>query len=125
MSYLNNVSHTQDIEAEVTIELDLLDLVYKNIESVDDLKEVVGAVSDHIAKQYQEELHAAGSNNVASDLIDLVCGSESDDVLDVLHTILSSHPRVLHQFMTCKHKEVKLAMIESSQAILADLEACI
>jgi len=125
MSYLNNVSHTQDIEAEVTIELDLLDLVYKHVESVDDLKEVVGSVSDHISKEYQEQLHATGHRNTDNDLIDLICSSENDEVLDVLHTILSSHPRALHQFMTCKHKEVKLAMIESSQAILVDLEASI
>lgn len=125
MSYLNNVSHTQDIEAEVTIELDLLDLVYKHVESVDDLKEVVGSVSDHISTAYQEQLHATGYRNTDNDLIDLICSAENDEVLDVLHTILSSHPRALHQFMTCKHKEVKLAMIESSQAILVDLEASI
>nr|WP_075519125.1 hypothetical protein [Moritella viscosa]SHO18162.1 Ureidoglycolate lyase [Moritella viscosa] len=125
MSYLNNVSHTQDIEAEVTIELDLLDLVYKHVESVDDLKEVLGSVSDHISKGYQEQLHATGYRNTDNDLIDLICSAENDEVLDVLHTILSSHPRALHQFMTCKHKEVKLAMIESSQSILVDLEASI
>jgi len=56
------------------------------------------------------------------DLIDAVCFAKQDELQDVLICILNQHPRVLHQFLASQQAMVQLAMIESAQALLKDLE---
>jgi len=50
MSYLNAVTTTQEFE------IDLIELAYNHVDSVDDLKEFMEGLSSHIIEQYHNEL---------------------------------------------------------------------
>lgn len=155
MPYLNRVTTTQEIEFEI----DLIELAYDHVDSVDDLKELLEGISSHTVDSYKEELAEKAkeelydnindvddlsqfidniggsiadeyrqkiideaSSQRATDLIDAVCSSQQDELQDVLICILNQHPKALHQFLASKQSKVQLAMIESAQALLKDLE---
>ena len=155
MAYLNNVATTQEVE----LEIDLIELAYNHVDSVDELKELLGGISSHTVDSYQDELAEKAkealyedidnigeliqfidhidesvadeyrqkiideaSNQRASDLIDAICSAEQDELQDVLICVLNQHPKALHQFLASKQSMVQLAMIESAQALLKDLE---
>lgn len=52
MPYLNSVTTTQEIEFEI----DLIDLAYDHIDSIDDLKELLQGISSNVVDNYNEEL---------------------------------------------------------------------
>lgn len=122
MSYLHNITIIKDIEAEATFNIDLLEVVSNHVESLNDLKEVVECVHGHISEELKDELRDEGRANAQVDLIDQICSAKPDEVFDVLHSILSQHPKALHQFISSKHSDIKLSMMECSQALLAELE---
>ena len=155
MSSLNQVITTQNVE----LEIDLIELAYDHIESVDNLKELLEGVSPHTVDLYKEELREKAkeelydnindtdnivqflshidtsiadeyrqkiideaSNQQSTDLIDAICSANQDELQDVLICILNQKPKALHQFLASKQAMVQLAMIESAQALLKDLE---
>lgn len=155
MSNLTSVTTTQEIEFEI----DLIDLAYDHIDSVDDLETLLEGISSHTVEQYKDALKEAvkdeiydGINcaeelaefigNVADsitddyrqniideesgkrpvDLIEAAKQATQDELQDVLVCILNQQPKALHQFITGHHGLLKLAMIESAQALLNDLD---
>ena len=120
MPHLENIPHQKTIKVEV--EHDLLNLVHKHVESVDDLTELVDCVPDSISGPFKEVLREEGKDSVTTDLVDLVCSAEEGDVQTVLHSVLAHHPKALHYFITTQQVNIKLAMIESAQALLVGLE---
>lgn len=156
MPYLNNVTTTTQ---EIEFEINLIELAYDHVDSVDDLKGLLEGISSQTVDSYQDELAEKvkealcedidnvgeliqfidnidetvadeyrqkiieeASNLQASDLIDAICSAEQDELQDVLICVLNQHPKALHQFLASKQSLVQLAMIESAQALLKDLE---
>ncbi|WP_372880288.1 hypothetical protein [Psychromonas sp.] len=154
MSFLNSVTTTKEIE----VELDLIELAYDHIDSIDDLKSLLEGISsppleayldeirseaknevfnkidcaeslhefienidESIANEYKQQLIDDGAHKQTADLIDQACSATEDELHDLLICILNQNPRSLHRFMVSKQAEVKLAMIESAQALVADL----
>ena len=155
MPHLTCATTTQEIEFEI----DIIELVYEHVDSVDDLEELLQGISSHTVEQYADRLKVTAKeelyNNITcvdeltelmgnvddsvvedyrqsiiderlkeqpADLIDATCSATNDELQDVLVCVLNQHPRSLHRFLVSKQLEVKLAMIESAQAILADLD---
>ena len=155
MSNLHSVSTTQEIEFDI----DLIELAYDHIDSVDDLKQLLEGISsspletyldevrseaesevvdnidcaeslsefidkfdDSIINDYKQHIIDEHTNKQAVDLVDMACSATTEELHDLLICILNQHPHSLHRFMVSKQAEVKLAMIESAQALLADLD---
>lgn len=153
MAYLNNVTTTQELE------IDLIELAYNHVDSVDELKELLEGISSHtvesyrdeltdkakealyediddvddliqfidqidgtVADEYRQKIIEEASTQKASDLIDAICSAEQNELQDVLICVLNQHPKALHQFLASKQSMVQLAMIESAQALLKDLQ---
>ena len=123
MTHLDNIPHQKIIKVEV--EQDLLKLVNKHVESVNGLTELVDCVPDSISEPFKEVLREEGKVSVTTDLVDLVCSAEEGDIQTMLYAVLAHHPKALHQFITTEQANIKLAMIESAQALLTGLEGCI
>ncbi|MDE1348526.1 hypothetical protein L9W80_00015 [Vibrio aestuarianus] len=122
MSYLHNITIIKDIEAAATFDIDLLEVVSNHVESLNDLKEVVECVHCYISEELKDELRDEGRANAQVDLIDQVCSAKPGEVFDALHSILSQHPKAFHQFISSKHSDIKLSMMECSQALITELE---
>lgn len=155
MPYLTRVSTTQEIEFEI----DLIELAYNHVDSVDDLEELLEGISSHTVEQYKDRLKEKAKEEIFDnincaeelaefidnvgdsitddyrqniideeinkrpvDIVDAACSATDDELQELLICILNQHPKALHQFLTSKHKVVKLAMIESAQALLKELE---
>jgi hypothetical protein len=155
MPYLTRVNTTQEIE----LEIDLIELAYNHVDSVEDLEELLEGISSHTVEQYKDRLKEKAKEDIydnincaeelaefidnisdsitddyrqniideeankrPADLVDAACSATADELQELLICILNQHPKALHQFLTSKHKVVKLAMIESAQALLQDLE---
>jgi hypothetical protein len=155
MPHLTRATTTQEVEFEI----DIIELVYDHVDSVDDLEtllegisshtveqykdslkdkakddlydniscaeelaEFIGNIGDSIADDYQQNIIDEDANKRPIDLVDAVCSATEDEQHDLLICILNQHPKVLHQFIASQHKSIKLAMIESAQALLKELE---
>jgi hypothetical protein len=153
MSYLTSVNLTQEIE------IDLIDVTYNHVDSIEDLEELLEGISSHTVEQYKSRLNETTKDEIYNnincseefaefinnidisiiddyrqkiideeinkrpvDLIDAVCSANDDELQELLICILNQHPKALHRFLTNKQKEVKLAMIESAQALLKEIE---
>ena len=149
MPCLTSITMTQEFE------IDLIELAYNHVDSVDDLKKLLEGISSHTVEAYKEEL--AGkikeeiydsindvgdltrfidnigdtitdeyrqkfieeeNNKQPTDLLDAICSANEDELQDALICLLNQHPRSLHRFMVNKQPEIKLALIESSQALM-------
>ncbi|WP_354624217.1 hypothetical protein [Psychromonas sp. MME2] len=155
MPYLTRVNTTQ----EVDLEIDLIELAYNHVDSIQDLETLLEGISSHTVEQYKDSLKEKSKeeiydnitctqklaefiDNIADsitddyrqniideeinkrpvDIVDATCSATDDELQDLLICILNQHPKALHQFLTSQHKVVKLAMIESAQALLKELE---
>ena len=155
MPYLTRVTTTQEIEFEI----DLIELAYNHVDSVDDLETLLEGISSHTVEQYKDALKGKAKEEVYNnincaeelveflknigdsvianyrqniideeknkrpvDLVDAVCSASENELQDLLICILNQHPKVLHQFLTSNQSRVKLAMIESAQALVKELE---
>ncbi len=155
MPYLTRVTTQQEIEFEI----DLVELAYNHVDSVDDLETLLEGITSHTVEQYKDSLkdkakdeiydgincaeeltefisNIGGSiaddyrqniideelKNRPTDLIDATCSANDDELQDLLICVLNQHPRALHRFLATKQDTVKLAMIESAQAMLKELE---
>jgi len=155
MPHLTRATTTQEVEFEI----DIIELVYDHVDSVDDLETLLEGISSHTIEQYKDNLKDKAKDEIydninsaeelaefmgnigdsitddyrqniideevknrPTDLIDATCSATDDELQDLLICILNQHPKALHQFLASKHKSVKLALIESAQALLKDLE---
>jgi len=143
-------------------EIDLIELAYNYVDSVDDLKKLLEGISSHTVEAYKEELAEKikeeiydSINNVGDftlfidnigdtitdeyrqkiideqvnrqpiDLLDAICSANEGELQDALICFLNQHPRSLHRFMVNKQPEIKLALIESSQALMISFNKAI
>ena len=84
MSDLNCITIVKEIEVEAAIELDLLDIIYDNVDTENDLLQVVDCVSDPIADSYKGTLREEWRENLFDNV------NSVDDLLELISNISDS-----------------------------------
>lgn len=98
------------------------DEIYNNINCSEEFAEFINNIDISIIDDYRQKIIDEEANKRPADLVDAACSATEDEMQELLICILNQHPKALHHFLTSKHKVVKLAMIESAQALLKELE---
>ena len=65
------------------------DEIYDNINCADELAEFMGNIGDSIADDYRKKIIDEASSKQATDLIDVICTAQQDELQDVLICILN------------------------------------
>ena len=98
------------------------DEIYDDINCADKFAEFINSIDETIIDDYRKSIIDEEVNKRPVDLIDAACSATEDEQQELLICILNQHPKALHKFLTNKQKEVKLAMIESAQALLKEID---
>ena len=88
MSYLTRVTTTQEIEFEI----DLIELTYNHVDSVDDLETLLEGISSHTVEQYKDALKEKAKEEIYDNIN---CAEELTEFVDNIADSISDEYRVL------------------------------